>query len=82
MRDVYAAAERVHVWLGCSAENSEIGIRILEDLCQDHGGNRLRCWGRLPPKSVRDGFEDVMNREWFRRVWVVQEVAVAREVVL
>ena len=32
----------------------------------------------MPPELVKKGLKDIMNRDWFRRIWVVQEAALAR----
>jgi ankyrin repeat protein len=35
-------------------------------------------WNDLNQDAQREGFEDLLQRPWFRRVWIVQEVANAR----
>ena len=82
MLHIYASAQRVHVWLGRSTEHSEVGMKALEFLCYRQRQHRRPPWNSLPTEIVRAGLEDVMSRLWFRRVWVVQEAAVARGVVM
>jgi hypothetical protein len=95
MRQIYQTAKTVVVWLGEAADNSDtalplihlinyaedrdsaLGIRSnLLDLDDDH-------WGL--PRTTDDLWLDlfkVLKRPWFRRAWVVQEVAVARKAIM
>ncbi|OGM40074.1 hypothetical protein ABOM_011276 [Aspergillus bombycis] len=73
MRTIYAQAERVIVWLGEATEN---GDQALE---------RIRCLGEGQDKSSipnhlesYDACLRLLQRDWFSRIWVVQEVGVAR----
>ena len=82
MDQVYAKAERVHVWLGPSNENSGVGMMLLQQLCYDRQLDGDPSWKDLTPDMVRAGIEDIMDRPWFHRIWVVQEAAVAKNVTM
>ena len=84
MRRVYESAEQVLIWLGGDADNSADAIKLMERFtdadCSDDYVERsilnnedLAQW-----KAVAKFFD----REWFRRVWVRQEVAVAKEIIV
>tara|TARA_R110002003_G_scaffold236_8_gene17144 strand:+ start:4346 stop:6316 length:1971 start_codon:yes stop_codon:yes gene_type:complete len=76
MADIYRGASRVVVWLGQESD---------ADVWQQHLANL--CLGSMSPgRDFLDGFPDIVdkfslfNRGWFERVWVFQEVVMAREI--
>lgn len=81
MRDIYAKALRVLIWLGPSTEHSEVGMKALEHLVRAKPFEEAP-WRTLPPSLVVPGLKDIMQRSWFQRFWVVQEGAVAKELVM
>lgn len=81
MRAVYSRASRVLVWLGRSTERTEIGMRFLQSCIKAERLQEAR-WQNLPPSVIFNGIADVLYRHWFQRFWIVQEVALAKEVVM
>jgi len=98
MRDIYEKAQRVLVWLGEESEASNRGLDFMERLVkacpQDmllelqksvlhHNPIELLKRANVSPneKDVR-AFLSILQRPWFRRVWVVQEVAMSRNSLL
>ncbi|KAI1733813.1 heterokaryon incompatibility protein-domain-containing protein [Xylaria scruposa] len=94
MHRIYRQASKVWVWLGCATEYSEAAIALLPRLAQvgrsldQHPPPR---WTTTPldPESV--GLPDydssiwapvqqIVCNDWFRRVWAVQEFALAGDV--
>jgi hypothetical protein len=69
MGTIYAAAMLVVIWLGPSKECSDVLMVIFSA-----GRVKNRHWF-----SYRISLESFLRRDWFRRVWVVQELTVARE---
>jgi hypothetical protein len=100
MREIFANAQRVVVWLGEEEEHDEHAISALPRL-NSHVGQFDEVdpypklgWGRdeegeawskgtkasaLTAMEV-NYLEHFLRKEWFRRSWVVQEVATAREI--
>ncbi|RAK82841.1 HET-domain-containing protein, partial [Aspergillus costaricaensis CBS 115574] len=71
MREIYAQAQHVIVWLG---EAYEDGDRALEG---------LRCLAEGQDVDIRGCKALCVNlfeRAWFHRIWVLQEVGVARSI--
>lgn len=64
MRMIYAQARRVVVWLG---ESQEYGDRALFQL--DLLGRQKKISVRVGGK-VREKCEKLLQRDWFRRIWV------------
>lgn len=81
MAEIYGKAKRVCVWLGQPDESSRLAIRFIrdevlklqdfDDLC-DRESNSPK-WKALL---------DLMQRPWFSRRWVVQEISLAQKALL
>jgi hypothetical protein len=84
MRQIYAKATMVVAWVGSASADSTNAIRLLKaqeprDLLQeDKGGLEVepRCEARSQshPPQILDNFFD---RPYWKRVWIIQELAVA-----
>lgn len=81
MRDLFSMARVVHVWLGPSTPSMERTLYVL-----DRAGRRLspdfENAGLLPAEidSVStEAFESIFANPWWNRLWVVQEVVLAKE---
>lgn len=95
MRDIYQHAERVLVWLGEEDADSVVGFPLIPKLLQasrhqaEAGDLReyisMNIFTRMKyslPLSPQDGFDAFFNllaRPYFRRSWVIQEVAVSSD---
>ncbi|KAI1390009.1 heterokaryon incompatibility protein-domain-containing protein [Hypoxylon trugodes] len=83
MGDIYRSAERVIVWLGPSYEDAKPAwesIKALNDLPKDEKNNILPA--RIPHMPNDDNWDSLASlfaRSWFSRIWVVQELVLARE---
>lgn len=92
MRQTFQQARRVLVWLGnASADN------ILMQHYQNHGQLNGECrlsWhdflaAKVPvdlsdssPHVLRDSFHRVLHNDYWRRLWIVQEIALARSAII
>jgi hypothetical protein len=77
MDEIYKNADRVCIWLGDSSDSSQIALRFIKRIAQlqsidflSEGKDASRKWAAL---------FDLMQRPWFSRRWVVQEVALAQK---
>ncbi|KAF1847250.1 uncharacterized protein K460DRAFT_55871 [Cucurbitaria berberidis CBS 394.84] len=98
MQDIYHKAERVIAWLGEGTLQSDAGMAFIPQLVAaeqrakmlDGTLSSISTWRRLRmlglPKEGNDdkyeAFVSLFKREWFSRVWIIQEVAMAKEVQL
>ena len=94
MREIYALAEIVYVWLGPEAEDSTLAIKFLpwlsevvrrhENLRNDcdawHGAIRKELGGRTSKEWK--ALSALLRRDWFGRAWIVQEVNVASNAIV
>jgi hypothetical protein len=89
MREIYMYADRVVVWLGLSSEKSALALRTLEhignqvEVTRNHSilpspdctVPHLVSTVELPfDEGVWQAILDILERPWFERVWIVQEI--------
>ncbi|KAI0139961.1 HET-domain-containing protein [Hypoxylon sp. NC0597] len=82
MRDIYASAEKVIIWLGEADEESDLVFDTLPALAaRDHHPDDEQDEKLLHDVRLCGGFfsELVDRRPWFSRVWIIQELAMARQ---
>ena len=107
MKSIYESASEVIVWLGPSANNSDLVMDFLAELgkqaCElglpeqiPQGGiswpespadERLQAlrrtfnqfMKRAGPMTLIDAYSAFVQRDWWKRVWVAQELAVAKK---
>ncbi|EUC39519.1 hypothetical protein COCMIDRAFT_31310, partial [Bipolaris oryzae ATCC 44560] len=91
MCKIYSQAEEVIVWLGQATEETNIlmdSLRRLDGYSLMHGHRHwdLAQWTTFWLLDLRDpGFEPhkgldlLLRRSWFRRVWILQEIANAKK---
>ncbi|KAF2008430.1 HET-domain-containing protein, partial [Aaosphaeria arxii CBS 175.79] len=80
MTEVYRNAEEVFVFLG--RDSPHLTRPIMTEMKkadkQSSYPQMKRYLEKLEWKKFKDGLKDLLNREWFKRVWILQEVAFAR----
>ncbi|RMY18693.1 hypothetical protein D0867_05162 [Hortaea werneckii] len=82
MLEIYGAAKEVVAWLGPSTQHTSIGMSLLVDIKNGRREGEEPSWTALPPQLVKDGLMDIAARQYFTRLWVVQETAIAKRVIL
>ncbi|GAB1311505.1 hypothetical protein MFIFM68171_01715 [Madurella fahalii] len=85
MRDIYASAERVIIWLGEDDEATRDGvfdmIQELDNIKGDLQDENLREKRKNMMHQCAHFFfslSDSRSRPWFSRVWILQELAMAK----
>ncbi|CZR68220.1 uncharacterized protein PAC_18119 [Phialocephala subalpina] len=79
MASIYHYAKNVNIWLGTATNDSAMGIEILSYLATNNDAASTPPRVSYPQCLVRAGLSCIMNRDWFRRIWVVQEAAVSKK---
>jgi hypothetical protein len=76
MARIYGRADKVIVWLGESTDDSDLAIEELSS-----AANKGAFY---EPKhgNTRHAVLRLMSRPWFRRIWVLQEAAAARRILI
>jgi hypothetical protein len=71
MKRIYAGASRVLVYAGDSSPHIDLLLDLVSDTQRDP--NRV-----VSPQEMDLAMESLLYRKWFHRVWVLQEVIVAK----
>lgn len=74
MRDIYASADRVYVWLGQGDADSEYAFAQIDVIST---GQTLQR-----PYMFVETLEQLFHRPYWTRMWVIQEFAVARSLIM
>lgn len=82
MKDIYAKAQSVAVWLGPEGEASGLAMRLLSHVAH-RGDSPAYIKGLIASKACRREFDAVVRlfeRDYWRRLWIVQEISNAKTV--
>ncbi|KAH6722048.1 hypothetical protein BKA61DRAFT_701115 [Leptodontidium sp. MPI-SDFR-AT-0119] len=92
MGRIYKAAERVVIWLGQGTKETDLVMDFMKQLHDRNvsvGGDwRPSAQIRLDHVKedqiaiLRDGMKVILTRLWFRRIWILQEIAHARVAII
>lgn len=96
MQDIFSGAEKTWVWLGIKADESNVAVGLVNELSQVYrssckGGHTSPEFAdKSQLRSLKPpGFEDklialdhLLNRDYWYRVWVVQEIALSKKLTL
>jgi hypothetical protein len=84
---IYSGAKRVVIWLGGAAADSEWAMSFITQL--DQLDNRKQILGQAHTElclanlnRYYNALLALYNRQWFRRTWIRQEVAVAQRLIV
>ena len=79
MADIYRSADSVYAWIGPSSTQSDRFFETAEDL-------KLLRWQRMPHTndsdlawSLSSMWGDISDRNYWQRVWIIQEFILARD---
>lgn len=90
MREIYSQAERVVAWMGDSVESTgalSYAANLHATSTSGTESEMIDAWEmRRPIGGEHDprwtSIQALLNQEWFERVWVIQEVALAEKLVV
>jgi hypothetical protein len=74
MGQLYEWATRVIVWLGATMAEDVGGVEALRLITQQGNGTGQNGSGGLVTADHVDGIDALLQRPWFTRTWVVQEL--------
>ncbi|KAJ8130201.1 hypothetical protein O1611_g3431 [Lasiodiplodia mahajangana] len=80
MPKIYAASQRTTVWLGAGANLSAETLELLHLMTKNYDENPDA--DVTPNEEVWRELGDLYSNPWFYRVWIIQEVAMAQEVLV
>ncbi|RYP14835.1 hypothetical protein DL767_010375 [Monosporascus sp. MG133] len=76
MAEIYSKASRVIVWLGEVEDDGDQALEEIRLIADEMSGEPM---ANEPRKQV---ILALLQRPWFRRIWVLQEVAAARSILM
>lgn len=98
MRRIYENAHNIIIWLGASTPDIDclffwmrhLDHQMLIGGCQhtmpiwkqQWKFLRWQCKKEICPSNMREGLQDLLEREWFSRIWVIQEAALAKAAII
>lgn len=85
MRHVYKNAYRCLVWLGPSDQTTLMALDTLERFAADDGtpdGSQTSTALQGDQMNRKEAMRNFLSKSWFQRIWVIQEVVVAENVVV
>lgn len=98
MRLVYQNAQRVIIWLGASNSQIDCLFDWMVTLDQQvlklARPHTISTWenqwvsvvwhlrGRFPPDEIKEALGNLLRRDWFSRIWVLQEAALAKSAMI
>ncbi len=83
MKRIYEQATEVVVWLGTSYDDSDLAIKLVKEL-YDYRESVRRVTQRFSIPGIRSALQALrrlFDREYWWRIWIVQEVTVAQRIV-
>jgi hypothetical protein len=83
MKRIYEQATEVVVWLGPSYEDSDLAIKLAKEL-YDHRESVRWVTQRFSMPSTKLALQalgNLFHREYWWRIWIVQEITVAQRIV-
>lgn len=93
MREIYSRSKNVYIWLGESKPEDEVAVNFAKFLEKASATDRTpdkkqHVWA-FPNDNVPrltderwNQFFALFNRPWFSRLWIIQEVVMARNAIV
>ncbi|KAF2124508.1 HET-domain-containing protein [Dothidotthia symphoricarpi CBS 119687] len=86
MRDIYAEASKVVVWLGEQTSATAAAFSFVRQFDAAEPETRDVMWkdrATLPRwNRIRREFSHILEYEWWGRAWIIQEIVMAKDVVM
>ncbi|KAI1347733.1 heterokaryon incompatibility protein-domain-containing protein [Xylaria sp. FL0043] len=80
MKQIYANATKVYVWLGREAENSDIAMRFVTAQAAKPLRSRGPGYYPLWTRQQGDALQILCERPYWRRMWIIQELLHAEDI--
>jgi len=82
MKQIYTNAANVVIWLGREAEDSDVAMSFVANEgsapLKPKGGAFRRIWTREQGKALLS----LCERPYWRRIWIIQEIIHARQIIV
>jgi hypothetical protein len=83
MKMVYEQATEVVVWLGLTSKDSDLAIQLVHELYQHRESTEwiMERFSKPDMKQKLESLADLLGCHYWYRIWIVQELTVARKIV-
>jgi hypothetical protein len=86
MDKIYSCAEKVIVWLGASADRSDVAVEFLETLANKQTSKGRVDWVEARARNPAFFLEwmalqRLLTRLWWQRTWIIQEYVLGSKVI-
>jgi hypothetical protein len=81
MGKIFGRAEQVIVYLGPRGDGSDKAIQFSYNLSK-FGDDKELAFKQLAQEEIREGVARLFDRAYWRRIWMVQEIALAKDIVV
>ena len=81
MRHIFNNAKRVHIWLGEAPIQLASTFDFVRRLAAAEP-NQIDTICAQVSDTWREPLQEILHRKWWSRVWIVEEVALARDIVI
>jgi len=94
MKQIYSMASGTVAWIGESGDGSQLAISSIKKIGQEFGSGDSHWHPTVIGENILmharsetglqewKAIERLLSRRWFHRVWVLQEVALSRRLVI
>ncbi|KAF2171768.1 hypothetical protein M409DRAFT_63361 [Zasmidium cellare ATCC 36951] len=78
MKHIFNQARMVYVWLGEAGSGTQQLFAFAKRIAPGDDSLKKPLKQLISQKKLKDALEDLLQRPWFQRVWVIPEVALSR----
>lgn len=78
MKHIYNQARKVYVWLGEAGSGTQQLFAFAKRIAPGDDSLKKPLKQLFSQKKLKDALENLLQRPWFQRVWVIPEVALSR----
>ncbi|KAF5716656.1 hypothetical protein FGLOB1_2462 [Fusarium globosum] len=82
MAEIYAKATRVIVWLGEVADKSDYALEAIRAAAEEEYAVEQQYTSTAADRTSLEAIVTLLERPWFQRIWVLQEAAAARHILV
>ncbi|XXH05371.1 hypothetical protein Hte_011797 [Hypoxylon texense] len=82
MPEIFKTAERVSVWTGQEADDSDHALELIRRMATSAEAEAPETAANLEESAVWDSVNKFFKRPWFQRAWIAQELVLARQVII
>lgn len=81
MHQIYSRATNVLVWLGPEENHSDLALTLIKEAGASHAiGTTFTELINTAPDLQRTALDNLLKRQYWHRVWIIQEIGLARHI--